>query len=62
MLLSLTQPLTDVNTNVNPDRAHRKKRRNHLTLPQLAAALDQASQLPVLTTNPWAKVDEVSVA
>ena len=45
-------PLTDVITNVNPDRAHRKKRKHHLTLPRLAAALEQASLLPVLTTNP----------
>ena len=45
-------PLTDVITNGNPERVPRKKRRNHLTLPRLAAALDQASQLPVLTTNP----------
>ena len=44
-------PLTDVFADRNPERVPRKKRRNHLTLPRLAAALDQASQLPVLTTN-----------
>ena len=43
-------PLTDVFTDGNPECVPRKKRRIHLTLPRLAAALDQANQLPVLKT------------
>ena len=46
-----TDVLTDVFTDGNPECVPRKKRRKHLTLPRLAAALDQANQLPVLTTN-----------
>ena len=44
-------PLTNVNTDENPIFVPGKKRKNLLTLPRLSAALDQANQLPVMTSN-----------
>ena len=48
----LTDPShTNVHTDDNLGVIPGKKKKNFLTLPRLAAALDQASQLPILTSN-----------
>ena len=46
---------TSVHTDDNLGLIPGKKKKNFLTLPRLAAALDQASQLPVMTSDPQAR-------